>query len=91
VAEGERREGEFLQSCHEKIGVTESAGFHAEEDFAGGGFGEVEGFDGDGSTGVGKDGGSSVGAAHAEEYNENRWKERGCNFNAETHNRRADM
>ena len=71
VTEREGREGEFLQACDEEIGVAESAGFHAEEDFAGGGFGEVERFDGDGSAGVGQDGGSGVGAAHAEEYNEN--------------------
>ena len=53
VTESEGREGEFLQACDEEIGVAESAGFHAEEDFAGGGFGEVERFDGDGSPGVG--------------------------------------
>ncbi len=80
VPEGEGREGEFLEACDEEIGVAESTGFHAEEDFAGGGFGEVERFDGDGSSGVGQDGCSGVGAAHAEEYNENRWKERGGGF-----------
>ena len=70
MTEGEGRERELLQSCDEEVGVAESAGFHAEQDFAGRGFGEVERFDGDGSAGVGQDGGAGVGAAHAEEYNE---------------------
>ncbi len=70
VTEGEGDEGKLLQACDEEVGVAESTGFHAEENFAGGGFGEVERFDGDGSPGVGQDGGSGVGAAHAEEYNE---------------------
>ena len=77
VTEGEGDEGKLLQACDEEIGVAETAGFQAEENFAGGGFGEVERFDGDRSPGVGQDGGSGVGAAHAEEYNENRGKERG--------------
>ena len=71
MAEGERGERELLQAADEEVGVAEPAGFHAEQDFAGAGFGEVERFDGDGSAGVGQDGGSGMGAAHAEEYNEN--------------------
>ena len=65
------REGELLEAADEEVGVAEAAGLHAEEDFAGGGFGKVERFDGNGSSGVCQDGGSGMGAAHAEEYNEN--------------------
>ena len=70
VAQRERRQRQLLEAGDEEIGVAEAAGFHAEQDFAGGGFGEVQRFDGDGSAGVGEDSGSGVGTAHGEEYNE---------------------
>ena len=75
VAERKRGERQLFQPGDEKIGVAQAAGFHAEQDFAGGGLGEVEGFDGDGAAGVGEDGGSGVGTAHGEEYSEIRGRQ----------------
>ena len=68
--ERERGQRQLFETGDEEIGVAQAAGFHAEQDFAGGGFGKVQRFDGDGSAGVGKDGGSAVGTAHGEEYSE---------------------
>ena len=65
----ERGQRQLFQAGDEEIGVAQAAGFHAEQDLAGGGFPEVERFDGDGSAGAGEDGGSAVGTAHGEEYN----------------------
>ena len=71
VAQSEGRQRQLLQAGDEQVGMADAAGLHAQQDFAGGGFGEVERFDGDGSSGVCQDGCSGMGAAHAEEYNEN--------------------
>jgi len=70
LTQRERRERQLFEAGDEEIGVAQAAGFHAEQNFAGGGFGEVQRFDGDGSAGMGEDGGSGVGTAHGEEYNE---------------------
>jgi hypothetical protein len=48
--------------------VADAAGFHAEQDFAGGGLTKVQRFDGNRTAGMGEYSASGVSTAHAEEY-----------------------